>query len=163
MGLLASFTVVGEPVPQGSTRTWNKRDARTGEVTPAITHHNRERLMQWRTDIRWCIKQQAPHICKTLIEGPIAVRAIFYFNKPKSVKREFPTVAPDCDKLCRAVGDALEKVVIRNDAQIVRWDMWKLYTSGRSQLVVELWVPDVIELAQGNPFSERLPFAHGAP
>jgi Holliday junction resolvase RusA-like endonuclease len=155
MGLICSFVVVGVAVPQGSTTTWNKRDPRTGDFKPAITHARRDSLMLWRHAIRSAIQQQvAP---AQLVEGPVAVRAIFHITKPASVakKRVFPTVAPDLDKTCRALGDALEKVLVRNDAQVVHWSAWKVYTAGPSKLVVEIWEPDALVVPVGNPFDTQ--------
>jgi Holliday junction resolvase RusA-like endonuclease len=168
MGLICSFVVFGTARPQGSTTTWNKRDPRTGDYKPAITHHNRESLMQWRADIRAAIQQQAPQFRTALITGPVAVRAVFYLLKPPSVpkKRVFPIVVPDCDKLARGLNDAIESVLIRNDSQIVHLDLWKVYTADRPMMTVELWEPDALTLsAVGNPFDTqpRLFLAEQAP
>jgi Holliday junction resolvase RusA-like endonuclease len=165
MGLIASFTVYGTPRPQGSTKTWTRRDPRTGEYKPAITHSNRDSLMQWRNDIRAAIQQRASQFREVLITGPVVVRGIFYLAKPPSVpkKRVWPIVAPDVEKLARAVSDALEHTLIVNDAQVVGWIAWKCYTDTRPKLVLEVWEPDAqdVQLSAGNPFSEALPFVHG--
>lgn len=48
--------------------------------------------------------------------------------RPKKPRFPVPAVAPDADKLCRGVGDALEAAgVIRNDSRIVHWDASKHY------------------------------------
>jgi Holliday junction resolvase RusA-like endonuclease len=154
MGLICAFTVWGTARPQGSTTTWNKRDPKTGAYKPAITHHNRESLMQWRADIRAAIQQHAPQFRSQLIKGPVAVRGIFYFLKPPSVpkKRVYPIVAPDVEKLARAVSDALEHTVIVNDAQVVTWIAMKQYTDSRPRLELEVWEPEALAVAAGNPF-----------
>lgn len=56
-------------------------------------------------------------------EGAVVMRLVVSLRRPPSVsrkKRPYPSVAPDTDKLLRAVGDALQKCgVIVDDAQIV--------------------------------------------
>lgn len=53
------------------------------------------------------------------------MRLIVSLRRPPSVsrrKRPYPSVAPDLDKLMRAVGDALQKCgVVVDDAQIVEF------------------------------------------
>ena len=156
MPLVCSFTVVGAAKPQGSTRTRMFRDAR-GQMRTAITHSNRDSLMQWRQDIRTAVQVHAPHLANALLRGPIAVRVQFAMTRPPSIskRRVFPVVAPDLDKLQRAVGDALEHTVLHCDSQIVHWDVWKVYTDGRAQATIDIWQPDaVLSLETGNPFQQ---------
>ena len=65
MPLICAFTVLGAAKPQGSTRTRTFRDAH-GFVKTAITHSNRESLMQWRQDIRNAIQIHAPQLRNAL-------------------------------------------------------------------------------------------------
>ena len=65
---------------------------------------------------------------------PVEVTATFVLPKPKTVKRAWPSVMPDLDKLCRALGDSvsLEKYcdglpLIKDDALIVTWHAQKVY------------------------------------
>jgi Holliday junction resolvase RusA-like endonuclease len=60
---------------------------------------------------------------------PVIVRATFYLPRPKSVKRLWPSVAPDLDKLCRSLGDALsiDTKVLADDSLIVKWHAVKVY------------------------------------
>lgn len=156
MALVCAFTVYGTPRPQGSTRTRTFRDAR-GHVKTAITHSNRESLMQWRQDIRNAVQLHAPDLTNALLLGPIAVRVRFAMTRPPSVPKRklFPSIMPDLDKLLRAVGDALESVVFYNDSQIVGWEAWKVYTEGQASATVEIWQPDtVVPVATENPFQQ---------
>jgi Holliday junction resolvase RusA-like endonuclease len=151
MPLLCAFTVVGDAVPQGSLR----RGAH-GQVR----YSNRDSLMAWRSSIRTAIQLHVPELQNALVHGPVAVRVRFLTPKPPSVskRRLFPTVAPDLDKLCRAVGDALESTVVQCDAQIVHWDAWKVYTAeGRAEARIELWQPDAVPLpvTEVNPFQQQ--------
>jgi Holliday junction resolvase RusA-like endonuclease len=43
----------------------------------------------------------------------------FIFLKPKTVKRDFPSVPPDLDKLVRGVLDALTAIAYVDDGQVV--------------------------------------------
>jgi Holliday junction resolvase RusA-like endonuclease len=66
----------------------------------------------------------------TIFDEPVMVSAVFVFPKPKSVKRVWPSVMPDLDKLARAVGDALSvdsKLILVDDSRIVHWNIWKRY------------------------------------
>jgi Holliday junction resolvase RusA-like endonuclease len=155
MAKLCEFTVWGQAKPQGSTRTRTFID-KDGKPRAVITHANRDSLMQWRTDIRAGIQLHAPGFKSALAKGPVAVRAVFYVTKPPSIskRRAFPIVAPDLDKCARAAGDAFEKTILVNDAQIVHWDVWKVYTEGASKVTFELWEPDHFAPAASNPFAQ---------
>jgi Holliday junction resolvase RusA-like endonuclease len=60
-------------------------------------------------------------------QGAVLVYANFRIARPASVRRLHPTVAPDLDKLVRAVLDGLIGVAFRDDAQVVRLDAGKRY------------------------------------
>lgn len=62
-------------------------------------------LGKWREAIARAVKDCDPEF---RIDGPAYVSVDFFLPKPPSVKRPFPTVKPDVDKLLRAVFDALE-------------------------------------------------------
>lgn len=56
-------------------------------------------------------------------DEPVVVDVVFLMPRPKSVTRQWPSVAPDTDKLCRAIGDALsvDSPVLTDDSRIVKW------------------------------------------
>jgi len=76
---------------------------------------------------------------------PIAIMARFYFVRPaghfkkdgslRSNVRPAPTVAPDADKLARAVLDALTGVLYADDSQVVQLHVFKHY-GGQAGLVL---------------------------
>lgn len=113
------FTVFGDPAPQGSKNVYN------GRLVEAS-----KKVKPWRAAI-------AKEVFKTFVmtgddrqfTDPVEVRATFYLPRPKTVKRELPSVPPDLDKLQRALGDALsiDAQVLADDALIVRWETSKLY------------------------------------
>ncbi|HEY6360732.1 MAG TPA: RusA family crossover junction endodeoxyribonuclease [Vicinamibacterales bacterium] len=149
MALVCAFTVYGAAQPQGSL---------TADRRGRMRHSNHASLMAWRSDIRAAMQVHVPHIAHALFSGPLAVRIVFAIPKPPSVSRRrlFPTVAPDLDRLVRAVGDALTQTVVRDDSQIVHWDAWKVYTDGPAEARIELWEPDaVVPLSTVNPFQQQ--------
>jgi Holliday junction resolvase RusA-like endonuclease len=149
MALVCAFTVYGDATPQGSL---------TNNGRGGVRYSNQQRLMAWRADIRAALQAQVTGLHPGLLRGPVAVRVRFAMPKPASVpkRRVFPTVTPDLDKLARAVGDSLEHVVLASDAQIVHWDLWKVYTDGRAEARIEIWQPDAIApVVETNPFQQQ--------
>lgn len=110
-----AFTVVGVPQQMGSKRAFLDAHGH-----PHVTDTNKS-LKGWQA-----LMQQAASnaILLTdgfqLLEGPVRLTLAFYLPRPKSLPKKYlaHTKAPDCDKLVRAAGDALSKVVYRDDAQV---------------------------------------------
>lgn len=127
--LIAEFTVVGTPVPQGSARAF----VRGGK--PRIVAGNAGPLEKWRGDIRSAWLQLCAAGKPAPVDGPISMRLSFRMPRPKShylpVNRtrlapelrpdapEWAIGKPDGDKLLRAVFDALTGVAYVDDAQVV--------------------------------------------
>ena len=105
------FSVDGVPVPQGSMRVFNGH----------IVHNKAKELMAWRGMIVEAAQNLTPH------NGPISITMHFRVRRPKTVKRDMPTVAPDLDKYVRNVGDALTGIAFIDDAQIVEIVATKKY------------------------------------
>ena len=70
----------------------------------------------------------------TPFTNPVEVEATFVVPRLPSVKRAWPSVMPDLDKYCRALGDSisLEKFcggfpLLKDDALIVTWHAQKVY------------------------------------
>jgi Holliday junction resolvase RusA-like endonuclease len=138
--LLLDFTVFGDAVPQGSMSNFGKG---------RVTHSKREKLMDWRRTIQIALQMKGVNFRDALITGPVAVRALFYSSRPTSVPKKaiYKRTAPDLDKTCRALGDALEGIVLKNDSVVVVWHAAKLYTDGASRLEVEIWELDAADTA----------------
>lgn len=115
-----TISVSGDPASQGSHAIMNGR----------IVQVNSKKHKAWRTTIvNECISA-LPEGWVPLDE-PIELIVNFYMPRPKSVDRPLPTVAPDLDKLIRAVGDALAIAgVYTDDSRIVRISARKLYAQG---------------------------------
>lgn len=118
-----TFTVLGEPRPQGS-----KRIGRTSTGRPLILDQADGRLRTWRQEVGWAAKGAMDGV--ELLDGPLTVRATFRLIRPISVserRRPMPSVKPDVDKLTRSLLDACTGVVWRDDAQVVALDIVKIY------------------------------------
>lgn len=101
---MITFSVAGQPIPQGSMKVINGH----------VIHSQGSALAAWRSAIALSAKQAGakPH------NEPVEIEMIFTFVKPKTVTRLEPSVAPDLDKLIRAVLDGLTAVAYRDDGQV---------------------------------------------
>jgi len=112
---LISFSAEGTPVPQGSMKhIGNGR----------MIHSRATELATWRALVALAAKQAG---CKP-IDSPIIISMRFRLKRPKTVKRDHPTVPPDLDKLVRSVNDGLTGVAFTDDSQIVQLTASKIYS-----------------------------------
>lgn len=132
------FFVAGTPIPQGS------KSARVVHGR-AMLYDDNPHLANWR--------QTVAKITKAVVERnawlpPHHVRAelAFYFDRPKSVplKRPYPNVKPDLDKLVRAVFDSITGLAVTDDAVIVRLTAGKDYTTANAQPGVNIRIRDAL-------------------
>lgn len=109
-----SFFVPGVPRPKGS-----KRHVGHGRMIESS-----KGLPAWRSAV-----ETAARATGTTFTGPVAVEATFVMPRTQRMGRDaslMHTVAPDGDKLGRAVGDALtDSGIITDDSVIVRWVITK--------------------------------------
>lgn len=110
---MISFEVHGTPVPQGSMKVINGH----------VIHAKGSALAAWRSQIALTARQAG---AKPTLE-PVDIEMVFTMLRPKTVSRPEPSVAPDIDKLCRAVLDALTAVVYRDDSQVTSLRAQKVY------------------------------------
>lgn len=113
------FTAFGTPRPQGSKR------------------HVGKGIMIEASDVKPWRKAIADAVFRAWVatgddrsfDEPVVVWATFLIAKPKTVKRLLPSVPPDLDKLCRALGDALsiDSGALKDDSLIVKWVANKVY------------------------------------
>lgn len=114
------FWVDGVPVPQGSKRAFvvNGR--------AVLADVKSEQLKKWRR----AVAENAQALLAETFDCALEVRVEFVTVRPVSVKREYPLVAPDVDKLARAVLDGLtQSGLIKDDARVVRLVAEKRYGS----------------------------------
>ena len=81
-----------------------------------MIHSKAVELAAWRADIASAAKLAG---CEPILD-PIAITMKFRVKRPKSVKREYPTVAPDLDKYVRSVNDGLTGVAFADDSQVIK-------------------------------------------
>lgn len=150
MELIASFSVIGRPAPQGSkTYLGNGRFKEQSKFVPA-----------WRNDVR----QAALGVfSEAAIIGPVFTEITFLFARPKchyisnnpekALRHDAPywhTSAPDRDKLERSTNDALTGVIWVDDSQVAGTLSQKIYTAGASGAVIKVYrliATDLVELA----------------
>ena len=116
-----------EPAPQGS-----KRYLGNGRFIEAS-----KKLEPFRQAIGQAVQDYfTKHPEAEPFREPVEVTATFVLPRPKTVKRPWPSVAPDTDKLQRSLGDSIslpkycgEKTLVEDDALIVMWHAQKIYGS----------------------------------
>lgn len=111
--LTIAFHVEGKPIQQGSMRAYNNH----------IVHAKSVELKAWRLKVG-----QAARIAGcTPIDGKIAISLAFTYLKPRTSRREHPTVPPDLDKQIRSILDALTGVAYVDDSQVIEIHATKAY------------------------------------
>lgn len=109
-----SFRVDGLPAPQGS-----KRHIGNGRMIEAS-----KKVGPWRAAV---LEAVAP-LSFEPFSGSVGIEIVFWLEKPKSVKRDLPTVPPDLDKLVRGLFDALTLASVwTDDAIVIEVKSWKFY------------------------------------
>lgn len=118
-----------QPTPKGRPRAvLNKKTATIRNYTPAKTR-NFESFIK---------RQAAKQYKETPLEGPISLRVVFYIERPKTVTRQFPEVKPDLDNYIKAVSDALNNIIYKDDSQIVKIQALKLYAPIKPFIEIEV-------------------------
>ena len=114
------LSILGEPAPQGS-----KSYVGNGRFIEAS-----KKVAPWRAAVAEAVALLGE---VEQFTGPVVVEVTFYLPRRKSVTRLWPIVAPDTDKLCRALGDGLSinSTLLSDDSIIVRWEAEKRYADGR--------------------------------
>jgi len=127
MSQLLHWFVEGIPVPQGS-KTATVINGR------AVMFEANKKHRGWREHVSSVIPQlEQPSM------NPVRVELLFYFNRPKTVKREHMSVKPDIDKLSRSVLDCLSGRVIKDDSQVIILNARKEYTDKSPGVLVRVY------------------------
>ena len=130
--LVCAFTVHGVAIPQGSKRVVPTAGG------PRAIESNERKLRPWRAQVA---AEAALAMDGNPIEtGALQLRVRFVFPRPKShfgtgsradvlkpTAPEYVSTKPDCDKLLRALFDALTGICFRDDSQIAHVNAWKEY------------------------------------
>lgn len=128
--LAVAFTVYGKPVPQGSKVAFASRNPGASRGMAMLKDSNEKELKPWRGAVHnaGLRAMVVTRRVRPPFDGPLAVRMVFTFEKPKSVSRTTPCVAPDGDKLARACADSLTtSQVWVDDSRAVEWTIRKVY------------------------------------
>jgi len=88
-----------------------------------VIHSQGSALASWRSAIALAAKMAGakPHL------EPVEIEMTFTMMRPRTVTRPEPSVAPDLDKLVRAVLDGLTAIAYRDDGQVTTLTASKIY------------------------------------
>lgn len=145
MIVATTFFVAGVPIPQGS-----KKGYRRGPGVQ-IVDDNKKTLLPWRAEVARVA--EATWAYGAPIDGPVRVAVAFVLPRPKSVKRDRPHVAPDIDKLLRALFDGITDagVVWADDSRVVEVEATKHYGDVPGVHVVISRIETVAVSVKGGP------------
>jgi Holliday junction resolvase RusA-like endonuclease len=109
---MGNFFIAGEPAPQGS---------KTGRVVNGrvVMWESSAKVKPWRAAVTLITKQAMLKQEWETITDPIELCLSFYLPRPKTVKREFPSVKPDLDKLIRSTCDGLKTGGLYTDDALI--------------------------------------------
>lgn len=134
------FRVYGIPVQQGSKRPG--QNSKTGKLF--VREETGERLKDWRVAVKEAALQAREAGNVATMTGAVRLQVHFLMPRPASVspkKRFYPIVAPDLDKLIRAVGDALKDAgVYKDDCVICSIEATKQYATDDLQNSPGAWI-----------------------
>lgn len=120
MNTIVSFFAPGIPVPQGS-----KTIRRHGDKA-WLTDVNDKSLKEWRNSVNKIAAEAMAAAKKEPFDSAVEVHATFYLPKPASVKREYPHVKPDVDKLLRGLLDSCQPCFV-DDSRVTDVTVSKRY------------------------------------
>lgn len=106
------FEVYGIPAPQGS-----KKSIGNGRFVEAS-----KKLPAWRKRVAEAASDAMASVDWVKLSGPTELSVVFFLPRPGSIpasRRPLPTVAPDIDKLVRAVGDSCTTAGVWEDDSLV--------------------------------------------
>lgn len=124
---MIEFTVLGEPVAQGRPRATS--------INGYVRMYDPKKSREFKQYVRLVASQHAP---KELLEGPLKMDVVVYRPSLKSFsnkkKREAekgiirPVTRPDVDNYVKGIKDALNKVIWKDDSQVVDLSVSKYYS-----------------------------------
>ena len=143
-----TFEVPGEPRGKGRPRF-----ARRGK---RVSVHTPEATASYENWIRLCAMQAAQGSDPWPAGVPLVLEITALFPVPASWSKRkrlsayagtlLPTVKPDADNILKLVGDALNRIVWHDDAQVVRCSFSKRYCREDEQPELRVTVHDGVWL-----------------
>lgn len=85
---------------------------------------------------------QYKHVFIDTYNSPLKIHVHFFLSKPISVKRDYPSVRPDIDNYLKAVLDAMNGIVFKDDGQIITLAASKRYHDNPG---IDFWIEPVKE------------------
>jgi Holliday junction resolvase RusA-like endonuclease len=120
-----SYFIPGEPAPQGSKNGFVK-NGRVVMVESSL------KVKPWRAAVTQKTAQYMSWETLNALDKPVEIALVFYLPKPKSVKRTWPSVKPDLDKLIRSTFDGLTTGgLYTDDALVIAVSASKQYATDR--------------------------------
>lgn len=130
---MISIFVRGIPITKGSVKPFLSARGKT--------FADDARLGAWSDTVAWQVKAALARAQQACADLPMELRLLFVL--PREVltrptlkhpagrtvthERAYPDIAPDLDKLDRAVGDALNRIVYKDDGRVVARSSAKIY------------------------------------
>ena len=124
---MIQFTIYGEPVAQGRPRATT--------IAGRARMYDPSKSRGYKEYVKLAASDYAP---ATLLEGPLVLEIKIYrcipkkLNKREQVQAEAgilrPTTKPDVDNYVKGIKDALNKVIWKDDSQIVSITAGKFYS-----------------------------------
>ena len=129
MPILFHAFIEGTPIPQGS---------KTAMVVNgrAVMFEANKKHKAWRDHVANRMRGASP------ISDPVRCELTFIFERPKTVKRAYPSVKPDIDKLARTILDAATGHIVKDDSQVVILNCRKTYGDKAGVLVRFMHIQD---------------------
>lgn len=116
-------------VPKGRPKV-----GKWGVYTPAKTRaFEKELQMVFKLLPNLAKKKQGNFGYALPITEPCVVEITFFFAKPKSVTREFHSIRPDIDNLCKSIFDSANKILWVDDCQIINLVAGKKYSDNHTE------------------------------
>ena len=128
---MIKFFVPGKAASAGSKSAYKVGDKIV--VAPASKF-----TKPWMDSVKWFAMKTVGSMC--LLEGPVYLCILFVTSRPqghfgtgrnagklKDSAPQYPTVQPDMHKLVRAVEDALTGIIWKDDKQVVKSNIEKVY------------------------------------
>jgi len=125
-------------------------------------HANAKVLEPWRYEVAWRAKRALREVKSGVIEQlPVSMSLWFVLYRPKTTAKTRDTPAaicrPDLDKLARAIGDALTKVVYQDDSQIIESHCYKRIAETDEEEGVQIMITtNVVPWTTADCFGERM-------
>jgi crossover junction endodeoxyribonuclease RusA len=121
------FSVYGVAQPMGSKRAFIPK----GWTRPVLTDTNKS-LKSWQvlvSEAASAALHRMPAADRTLLLDGVRLTIAFHFPRPVSLPKRTTvhTKKPDLDKVVRGIGDALSRIVFRDDSQIIDLIAMKRY------------------------------------